>query len=346
MKRFFGGFLLCAVFFLCGGCSTQIHTPWQYADTAMGTVIQQNIYAADGETAESFSKQAMELLKELEEQQISWRLESSEVAQLNRTAGSGEAFFLSQELSAILQQCLEVSQLSDGAFDVTIGSVARLWNIDSWAAGEQTGDFQLPEKDALQAALLASDGGKLTLEAMSLTLPAGMQIDLGAVGKGLALAMLYQALQEQTDISGAVISAGGSILTYGTKPDASDWKVGIVNPFDSSQNIGVLSLQGTWYVATSGDYERYVEVDGVRYHHIIDPTTGYPADSGVRSVTILSHDGLLSDALSTACFVLGAEEGLKLAKMYDSEAVFVLDDGEMVLSEGLTKDSNGMIVLK
>lgn len=99
--------------------------------------------------------------------------------------------------------------------------------------------------------------------------------------------------------------------------------MGIANPRDTASNVGILTLEGEWFISTSGDYERYAESDGVRYHHIIDPATGYPADSGVAGVTILTKDGFLSDALSTACFILGEEKGMALAESYGAEALFV-----------------------
>ena len=130
-------------------------------------------------------------------------------------------------------------------------------------------------------------------------------------------------------------SGGGSILTYGEKPDNSSFRIGILDPAEPSRNIGILTLDGEWCISTSGDYERYVEVEGVRYHHILDPATGYPADSGVRSVTVLSQDGLLSDGLSTACFILGEEKGMALAKEYGVHVLFVLEDGRILMSPGM-----------
>lgn len=146
---------------------------------------------------------------------------------------------------------------------------------------------------------------------------------------------IRRVLEQREEISGGVISVGGSILVYGAKPDGSSWKVAIVNPADTASAIGYMSLKGTWCVSTSGDYERYAMVDGIRYHHILNPATGYPADSGVRSVTVLSDSGLLSDALSTACFVLGIEEGMELAEKYGAEALFVDTKGNIVMSPGM-----------
>lgn len=329
----------------CSGCGARQPVTCQYADTAMGTVVRQTLYAPDKETAASASDSIMSLLDQMEEQELSWRLETSEVYAANGMAGSGEGYLMSKEMTHVIVECLDLSQKAEGAFDVTIGPVVRLWDIDSWAAGGQTGDFNLPERELLQRMLGNCGYEKLRLEPEAsgengeilqarIFLPAGMQLDLGAVGKGLALDRVLDRL-EGSEISGAVVSVGGSVLTYGEKPDKTDWKVGIANPLDPAGYIGILSLKGQWCVSTSGDYERYVEVDGVRCHHIIDPATGMPADSAVHSVTILTKDGLLSDALSTACFVLGTEKGLKLAQQYGAEALFVTTEGEIVMTDGM-----------
>lgn len=344
--------LLLGVLFLAG-CGQKEPIFTQYADTAMGTVIQLNLYSTDTESAKNFSKETMELLNTLEHERLSWRLETSEVFRLNASAGAEEGFPLSEDLAHELAACLDVWEQSEGAFDVTLGAVVRLWKIDSLASGETSKEeFVIPSHEEISKALEKCGSEHLQLVAGDMVtgeaaeggtriyLPGGMQIDLGAVGKGIALSEIEALLNNQSDISAAVISAGGSILVYGAKADNSTWKVGIVNPLDTSTSIGTLVLDpSNWYITTSGDYERYVEVDGVLYHHILDPATGYPAESEVRGVTILTRDGLLGDALSTACFVLGVEEGLQLVEKYDAEALFVLADGEIVMSEGLAEES-------
>lgn len=341
MKRFLRLILGSAVILCCSGCGRRQETdiiPRQSVDTAMGTVIQQTVYCTEEKTSESFFADAMELLDNLEKELLSWRLDTSEIYRANASGGKEEGVLLSEELADILKQCMELYEKSEGAFDIAIGPTARLWNIDQWAAGLQEGEYRLPDPEELKAALELCGGDKIRLEEGEqprLFMPDGMQLDLGAVGKGLALAELGRLLEEQPEITGAVISLGGSVLTYGSKPDGSSWKVGIVNPADTSSHIGILSLEGQWCVSTSGDYERYVEVDGVRYHHILDPGTGYPAQSGVRGVTVLSKNGLLSDGLSTACFILGVEKGMALAKEYGAEALFVLENGEIRMTEGM-----------
>ena len=167
------------------------------------------------------------------------------------------------------------------------------------------------------------------------SIPAEMQMDLGAMGKGVALDEILKILEAHPEVSGAVISVGGSILTYGSKPEGGAWQIAVTDPLDPSQSVGVLTLAGGYCVSTSGDYERYVEVDGVRYHHILDPRTGSPAHSDVAGVTIVTKDGFLSDALSTACFVLGPEEGQKLLEKYDAEALFIDHAGTITMTEGM-----------
>lgn len=317
----------------------------QYVDTAMGTVIQQTVYASE-EAASAFFDQSMALLRGLEQEELSWRLDTSEVWRINEAAGDEEGCIVSEEMVPLLQESLELYERSDGAFDITLGPLTKLWNIDKWAAGnaEDEAGFQLPSVEELEKALelcgsdkvrfvtADSEGGEARI-----FIPEGMQLDLGAVGKGLAQSRLCSLLEEEGRVNGAVISLGGSILTYGSKPDGSSWKVGIVNPFDTSSNVGILSLDGQWCVSTSGDYERYVEVGGVRYHHILDPDTGCPAVSEVRGVTILAKDGLLSDGLSTACFLLGPEKGIELAEGYGVEVLFVMSDGSIVMSDGMER---------
>ena len=126
-----------------------------------------------------------------------------------------------------------------------------------------------------------------------------------------------------------------SILTYGSKPEGGAWQIAVTDPLDPSESVGVLTLDGGHCVSTSGDYERYVEVDGVRYHHILDPRTGSPAHSDVAGVTIVTKDGFLSDALSTACFVLGQEEGQQLLEKYDAEGLFIDHEGTITMTEGM-----------
>ena len=343
MKFFFvRKFCVCllAVSMLLGGCGRKETLQLTAVDTAMGTVIQQNIYAArEGE----YTEEIQEMIQQLEEGILSWRFQSSELYEVNLAAGRGESVELSSELSQILEQCLVLSQDTEGAFDVTIGAVGRIWDIDGWASGARTGEFQVPDFSELKPVLEQCGYQRVKLQLLEdgkpavISLEEGVSIDLGAIGKGLALDRIWEYLETEASVTGAVISVGGSILTYGEKPDGTPWRVGIMDPFDTSRNLGVLTFTGSLCVSTSGDYERFVETGGVRYHHILDPSTGYPVDNELTSVTVVTDQGMLSDALSTACFVLGRERGLVLAQQYGVEALFVEKDGSIAMTPGMER---------
>ena len=243
---------------------------------------------------------------------------------------------LSPKMQMYLENIKDVWEKSDGALDVTVGRVTGLWNIDTYAVNSNI-DFSIPTQQELEDALASSGFEKVKVAEGKIYLTEEVKLDLGAVGKGIACDEVHAFLEEKEWVTGAVISIGGSILTYGKKPDGSDFKVAITHPRQEGESIAVLELEGGLCVSTSGDYERYVEKAGVRYHHIMDPKTGYPADSGLVSVTIVSESGLLSDALSTACFVLGKEAGLALAKQYGAEALLIDEDLQFSMTEGMDK---------
>lgn len=338
-KDFFIAFLLVSGLLLFAGCGKVER--YLMTDIAMGTVTNQTIYSRDGD----LTLEVRDIILKLEQDELSWRIEGSEVARINAAAGSGVYTSVSERLYQELEILLKLSKDSGGAFDVTIRPVAALWNIDAGAAGEtQTaaeGTFPdeqpptiIPTQEQITLALTHTGYENLSLTDGTVMLPKDMALDLGAAGKGIACDRIAAYLREQP-VYGAVISVGGSVVTIGKKPDGTPWQIGIVDPWDTSSLVGILYLEGKNFVSTSGDYERYVEVDGVRYHHILNPATGYPADSGVRSVTILCDSGILSDALSTACFVLGVEEGMALAESYGAEALFIDTEGNISMTNGM-----------
>ena len=327
-----------------GGCGQQTECE-NSIDTAMGTVISQTVYVTgnsatttNSEINEKITDVLLQKLNDLEQKELSWRLESAEVARINAAAGEGQTS-VSPAMAEWLGRCRQISEESAGAFDVSIGRLSRLWDIDTWAAADDPQDYELPEREEIEQACALAGWKQMILEqrmnSTVVSIPAGMQIDLGAVGKGVALDEIRKTLEEYPEVSGAVISVGGSILTYGNKPEGGTWQIAVTDPLEPSQSAGVLTLAGGYCVSTSGDYERYVEVDGVRYHHILDPRTGSPARSDVAGVTIVTKDGFLSDALSTACFVLGSEEGQKLLEKYDAEALFIDHAGTITMTEGM-----------
>lgn len=253
---------------------------------------------------------------------ISRHSSSSRISFVN-SKGSGR---LGDDLSADFDLLYSVYRDSGGAFDFTLGALSDLWGIGTPRAA-------VPSAEEIQQVLSCCGAGKTDYKNGEIKLPEGAVLDLGAAGKGMALDKISGLLSANSKINRGVISLGGSILLYGKKSET--FTIGIQDPAKKNNNAVVLEL-GPCLVSTSGSYERYFEKDGIRYHHIFDPATGYPAESGILSVTVVSQDsGLLSDALSTACFVLGSEKGMELARKYNCEALFIDKNGNITVSDNL-----------
>lgn len=305
------------------GCAISKDEPFANVDFAMGTVINQTIYSKENLTTD-----VLNILVDIEDNLLSWRIATSEIAKINAQAGMG-VVGVSKEVINDLQTAINIGNDSDGALDVTIGKVTRLWNIE----GENP---SVPEDEAIQELLKDVGYSKLTITQDGIEIPENSSIDLGAIGKGIACDRIKEYFDSRQNVNGAVISVGGSILVYGTKPNKTNWKVGITDPRGKQGDVfAALSLSEGCFVSTSGDYEKYFEQDGKRYHHIIDPRTGYPSDSGLISVTIVCNSGVVSDGLSTACFVLGYEKSLALLEKYNAEAIFVDADKNVIVTDGL-----------
>ncbi len=252
------------------------------------------------------------------ENDISHRVDTSFVARLNR----GETVGLPETLRAALLLSLEVSEATEGAFSPFSLPVTSLWDFN--------GTPTVPSEEALAAALKEVHGAHLAFEGETASLVGG--IDLGAVGKGMAADLAAASLAEQKETG--LISVGGSIAAVGTKNGVA-WRVGIRDPFDSSATLGTLSLADA-FVSTSGSYEKNFWENGVLYHHIIDMRTGMPASSGLVSVTVVADSGTLSDILSTAVFIVGAEKGRTLCELYGAELLLVTEDGTLYATEGFS----------
>lgn len=321
-------FILCLFAGILAGCNgpsskTQAFTR---TDFVMDTVLGEKIYGSQDLTAD-----LQKVLSDLEKEQLSWREAESIVAKVNEAGQKGESYETDEAFAGWVSDCLELAEKSGGAFDPTIGSLTRLWNIE----GEHP---TVPEEEDIQSLLEETGYERVHVDGKKILLDSGVQLDLGAAGKGIGCDVAANWLAERKDVTAAVISIGGSIVTYGEKPDGSPWTVGIQDPRNEDGVLmGSLELEGTHYISTSGDYERFFEEDGVRYHHILDPATGYPADNSLCSVTAVCDSGLLSDGLSTACFVLGKEKALKLLETYGAEGILIEKNGQVTITEGLTK---------
>lgn len=301
-------------------------------DFAMGTSVSISVYGQRdvNETADK----VISRIKEIDSQLISWRENESEISCLNKALAENRHYEMSKELSTLVMKSYLLCKLSDGALDITLRPLLDCWDIEN--ATNDT--FTLPSEEKIAAICQDIGYENLLIEDNVISCIQGAQsVDLGATGKGGALDIIKELLKSQ-DIDGAIVSIGGSILCYGHKSDGSSWKVGVRNPDGNiDEMIGYIEIEEdlNMCVSTSGDYEKYVEYEGKRYHHIIDRSTGYPANSGLSSVTVVCEDGLYSDGLSTACFVLGYEKSLELLEQYNAEAVFIDRDGNITVTDGL-----------
>jgi len=235
-----------------------------------------------------------------------------------------------EELPRVLSRALDAAKSTNGAFSPAMGALINLWNI--------SGGGPVPPQDAVQDARSHCDYTRLSMNGSEITKTDGaLQLDLGGIAKGYAVDCLLSYLQDE-GVAYGLVSLGGNVGVFGEKADGTPYTVGITDPREPASLAGYLHIRsGT--VAVSGDYERFFEENGVRYHHILDPRTGMPADSGLCSVAVWSEDGALADALSTALFVMGAEEALRY---YDAhagtfEAVLITGAGEILVTEGLRR---------
>lgn len=243
----------------------------------------------------------------------------SELSRLNDT----QKAVVSEPLFDIIQQAQGFYRLTDGAFDITVGPASVLWK-------KAIASKILPGPDAVAQALSLAGSDFIYLDAKTrevALLKSGMRIDLGGIAKGFALDRAVRKLKD-AQIDSALINAGGNIYCLGTNHRAP-WRVGVQDPFREGKVLDELVLADR-AVATAGDYQQYVEINGRRYSHIVDPKTGYPAQSGIVSATIIADDATASDALSTACVVLGLEKSRKLLSRFpEMKAILVANDGTL-----------------
>ena len=318
MKKYFISAMLSALLFLTGCSAESSPEPVQGTFFAMDTMMDFTIYGESGLIDQSES-----LIASLESL-VSVTDTGSELYAINQT-GSGT---LTGKASSLMEQALELCRRTGGALDISVYPIVRAW-------GFTTGSYQVPDEETIQSLLPLVDYTQIQYDAAIgvVTLPEGMEIDLGSVAKGYAGQLAAQMLREH-GVQSALLNLGGNVQTVGTKPDGSPWQIGIKDP-QGEDAMMVLSVEDQ-AVVTSGGYERYFEQDGQTYWHIMDPSTGHPADSGLLSVTIVGKQGIICDGLSTSLFVMGLEKAADLwAQSCDFEAVFVTASGEVYITEGL-----------
>ncbi len=291
----------------------------------MDTFVTQR---TSGNDAENTIQSVNNLLQNLE-QTYSLYLPESEISKVNAGAGLGPVE-VSEEVFDVIRRSLELSSKTDGVFDVTIAPLVKLWGITS-------AQPKVPSADEISNALSYIGWEQVTLDeenhTVSLSRP-GVSLDLGAIVKGYA-AEQCRTIYQEADITGGLLSLGGTVVAVGTRPDGTPFQIGIRDPQGSANDIfGVLSGEDR-VIATSGGYERYFEEDGKRYEHILDPRTGYPVETDLISVTAVSEDGLLADFLSTALYMLGSQTVMDNLNRSEFSVIAVTEEGRILISDDL-----------
>ena len=241
--------------------------------------------------------------------------------------GTTNTWHISEDLAALLSEGLSITKESDGAFDIAIAPLTSLWDFTAE-------DPKVPDDADIQNALPQCSSDGVTIDGQDITLPSDdIQFDVGAIAKGYIADRLKDFLVKK-GVNSAIINLGGNVLCIGSKPDGTPFKVGIQKPFaDRNETEAIMDITGK-SVVSSGIYERCFKQDEKLYHHILNPKTGYPYDNGLISVTIISDQSVDGDALSTTCFALGLDEGLKFAEKKGVQAVFITEDYELHYTDG------------
>lgn len=331
----FVGMLMAAT---VSGCQKEPEA-YSHTDFAMGTVTNMTLYGTS-DSLDQIEEALVKKVKQVEEEQISWRLEGSQLAKINEELSKNKkTVYVKEPLKTWLQKSLQLSRDSYGngrnTVDPSIGKLTTLWDFDA-----ENPAVPAKEKieDAIKGANNSSDHVSIDAKGVVSSKNKDVMFDLGAFGKGIGIDEAKAFLKKQEDVSGAMIALGGSILVYGEKPDGSSWNVGIQNPSQKDGEVlGSVKVSGNTFLSTSGDYEKYFvdKKTGKRYFHILDAKTGYSVNTDITSCTIICDSGLNSDGLSTACFTLGVEGSKELLKKYNAKAIFVDKDKNVYVSEGL-----------
>lgn len=295
----------------------------------LGTIVQLKVY---GRGAENATEKAVKRIEDIENK-MSIKIESSEIAKLNAKAGVSEEK-LSEDTYYVIEKSIEYSDLTEGAFDLTIEPIVKLWGIGTDAA-------RVPSKDEVLEKLKIVNYKDIILEHKNFTAKlkrTNQAIDLGGIAKGYAADEVKEILIDNK-IKSALINLGGNVYALGNKVDGTKWNIGIQNPVDTrGQYLGTVSVTDK-SVVTSGNYERFFMVGEKRYHHIFDPKSGYPSENGIISTTIISDMSIDGDVLSTSAYIMGLQKAQELVESLEGvEAIFITNDKKVYVTSGL-KDS-------
>ncbi len=302
-----------------------ISYPIKETNYIMGTIIDLKVYDHGDDAT---MKNAFDVIRSVE-QKMSLNIKESEINKINDKAFTSP-ILMSDDTAFVMKKSVEYSNMSEGHFDITIGPLVELWGIG-------TDDARVPKDLEIDEAIEKIDYNNIEILDKSIKLNnKDMIIDLGGIAKGYAADKVAEYLTSQ-NVERAIIDLGGNVFALGDKEKGEDWSVGVQNPFDETRGeyLGLVKVSNK-SVVTSGVYERYLEANNKKYHHILDPFTGFPVDNELMSVTIVSDKSIDGDALSTGAFALGLDKGYKLIDSTEGVgAIFVTKDHEVFVTQDI-----------
>lgn len=322
--------LLIASISIFSGCENRPEAvsekPESKTQFVLGTTVTVQIY---GDHSDEIFQKVFQRLRDIENK-MTINGEGSEVMSINENAGK-EFVKVSEDTYIVIKKGVEFSNIADGKFDISIGPFVKLWNI-----GTESARIPYEYEIELKRPLVNYKNVEIDHLQKSIKLKnEGMILDLGGIAKGYAADEIVSLLREN-GVERAIVNIGGNIFAHGKKPDGGSWNIGIQNPFSKrGEYLGIVSVSDKT-VVTSGIYERFFEEDGVRYHHILNPDTGYPVDNELAGVSIVADKSIDADALSTAAFSSGVSEGMKLVEGYEGiDAVFITKENKIYITSGI-----------
>lgn len=323
--------LLLAVFLalpLFCSCEKNVY-PLSSTEFMMDTVITVTVYDGEADALDS----AMTLCKQYENL-FSRTIETSDIARINNS--NGAPVTVDPETAELLKIALDIAEKSDGAFDPTVLPLVELWNVTKSTAP--------PEQNLITEGLKSVGYKSIHINGDTVTAKNGVKLDLGGIAKGYITDKVVENLK-QKKVTSAIINLGGNLYLLGDKK-GEPFSVGIQKPFGKQDEHSAVLMLKNKTAVTSGVYQRYFRHDGQLYHHIIDPKTGHPSDSGLYAVTVIADSSSLADGLSTACLILGPEKATALAKEYNVELIMITSDNQLITTDGIKYDTkNGETVL-
>jgi thiamine biosynthesis lipoprotein len=320
--QLFLGRLFLVILLLKGAFIAQAQVLVKRQMTLMGSLFEITVTDKDSILANADIDMAVAEIARIENLISEWRPET-QISEVNRNAGI-KPVKVDREVFDLTKRAVTYSMLTDGAFDISIAAMDKLWRFDDSMT-------EMPDMDSIRKSIEKVGYKHIVLDSASCTIylaRSGMKIGFGSIGKGYAADHGRARLQEN-GVKGGIVNASGDLSAWGEQPDGKAWKIGINNPFNPGRILKVIKLK-TGSVATSGSYEKFAEIKGKRYSHIINPKTGFPS-TGLTSVTIIGPSAEIANALSTSFMVIGAEEGIQLIKQFPEYRYVVITDAAKVL---------------